>query len=59
MEVSMSEEIKIDITCQLEKHQQELICEYVSDYLEENEIEWKDCSYTLIAEYTPDKERQE
>jgi hypothetical protein len=55
----MSEEIKIDITCQLEKYQRELICEYVSDYLEENEIEWKDCSYTLIAEYTPDKERQE
>jgi asparagine N-glycosylation enzyme membrane subunit Stt3 len=27
--------------------------------LEENEIEWKDCSYTLIAEYTLDKERQE
>ena len=52
-------ETKLNITSELDKFQQERICEYVADYLEDNGIEWDSCSFTLIAEYTPDVERQE
>ena len=58
MGVSMSEEIKIDITSGIDKYQQDRVCDIVADYLDEKDIEWEDCSYTLIAVYTPDKERQ-
>lgn len=54
----MSEEIKIDITSGIDKYQQNRVCDIVADYLDEKGIEWEDCSYTLIAEYIPDKERQ-
>ena len=51
-------EIKVDITSEIDEDQQRRICDIVSDYLDEKGIEWENCSYTLIAEYTPDKERQ-
>ena len=54
----MTEEIKIDITNGIDEYQQKRVCDIVSDYLEEKGIEWNSCSYTLIAEYIPDKERQ-
>lgn len=51
-------EIKVDITSKIDEGQQRRICDIVADYLDEKGIEWDDCSYTLIAEYSPDEERQ-
>jgi len=49
------EEIKMDITCDLSEWDQRRICEIVIDFLDDKGIEWDDCSFTLIAEYSPDE----
>ena len=55
----MSEETKVDITCDISKRDQEYICEIVADYLTDKGIEWDTCSFTLVAEYDPEDEIME
>jgi len=50
----MSEETKVDITCDISKRDQEYICEIVADYLADKGIEWDNCGFTLIADYVPE-----
>ena len=50
----MSKEIKVDITCDIDTTDQELICDIVGYHLQDKGIEWDSCSFTLVAEYVPD-----
>ena len=50
-----SERIEMDITCDIDEWDQIRICEIVSDFLDDKRIEWDDCGFKLIAEYSPDE----
>jgi len=49
------ERIEMDITCDIDEWDQIRICEIVSDFLDDKRIEWDECGFKLIAEYSPDE----
>lgn len=50
-----SETIKMDITGHIKEWEQIRINEIIIDFLDDKGIEWDNCGFTLIAEYSPDE----